>query len=201
MKKLISIVSILATVVAFGATPTTITNDANTAVLTKFGKIKTTDYVVTGITSNVLTKGVMTWTDDEYDEVDPPDGIWGIKFEHVKKGGGVHSYTVIDQNGFEQVVNSKDGWTYVGLGNSVNKTDIPFQYGTNHLDTASTGDFNAVAPKILLPTNTTYEAKSGDCDVFVTRQWVINLLKKYVDGKVTFTGPDSNGNYSITVAD
>ncbi len=200
MNKIISFVSIMFVAGAFGATATTITNDAHTAVLTKFGKVKTTEYVVTGITDNVLTRGENTWSDDEYDEILPPDGVWGIKIKRVDAGKAVKSYSILDQNGFEQVVNG-DRWTYVGLGKDRNKTDIPFQYGTNHLDTTSTGDFNATSPAILLPTNTTFEAKHGEYDVFVTRQWVINLLKKYVDGKVTFSGPDSNGNYSITVAD
>lgn len=162
-----------------------VTNAQKTAEFRKFGKIKAKDAVVTDVTKNVIKRGENVWTDDDYDENPPPDGIWGYIIKRVNEHSDVTSYHMYYHGGTEfWSTNTStdvkfDPFTYTGYLRDKNVTNVPFQEGTNKNGRVvynTDGSYRLTSPMITLPvSNQCYVTEKG-LDIFASRKWVRNLM-------------------------
>ena len=192
----------------------TIRTQKRTIEYSRRGSLGTMDYVVTDIT-NVIHKGINSWTDDEDEEgeeIAPIDGIYGFGVTYKP---GSNQATIVDpvsgktvptayyfrMEGHDFISSVKpdgcpDQFSYFGQGQRVLMMNLPMCYGTNMVKGVEARIiilpyFGAADTDLRAPFNANYHYMAD-------RTWVLQMLQAQANGTLNISGSGDTITASIT---
>ena len=180
---------------------------------TRNGKLGDNSYVITDLVhTNFMKRGTNTFVemDDEEAEQAIKEPLYGSGIQYSRKsessatitnpytGDGVFAYWVAFQYGFEYAnVNGK----YDCLREKYNGSNGAYMWSTNYYKGINGKKMAFPRPEATNDSTMIYQQYlDEEVGIIVDREWVIEILNAYKNGKLTISQDSTTKKYSITIS-